>query len=76
MLYISLVVKKIDLALRFYEIRVFYSYELFLSKRLKGMVSMNKNYEKFINFMAEMVEKYGEEVLKEIEEEEIQKKVS
>lgn len=40
------------------------------------MVGMNKDFEKFINFMAEMVEKYGEEVLKEIEEEEIQKKVS
>ena len=29
----------------------------------------NKNYTKFINFMAELVEKYGEEVLAEIQEE-------
>ena len=29
----------------------------------------NKNYAKFINFMAEMIDKYGEEVLTEIQEE-------
>ena len=29
----------------------------------------NKNYAKFINFMAEMVEKYGEEVISELQEE-------
>lgn len=27
----------------------------------------NKNYSKFISFMAEMVEKYGEEVISEVQ---------
>lgn len=35
-----------------------------------------KNCEAFVEFMTEMIEKYGEDVLKEIEEEEIQKKAS
>lgn len=34
---------------------------------------MDKNYDLFVRFMAEMVEKYGDEVLKEIKENEDKK---
>ena len=36
----------------------------------------DKNYNKFITFMAEMIEKYGEEVIAELEEENSVKKTA
>lgn len=37
---------------------------------------MDRNYDAFVSFMAEMIEKYGEDALREIEAEELEKKVS
>lgn len=41
-----------------------------LKFKFKVVIIMeDKNYAKFINFMAELIEKYGDEVLAEIQEE-------